>query len=270
MQDCGALQRPQFLDILTSTTNTLTRQMSWNANGETGRCYLLELPAELRIDIYELALKQSDIFVGMGYSGKRTTVELVNKHPLALTETCKQIREECGDLFFQLNEVTVHMPWMCQNLNKVRNFYVNRTCQTPPAQAHFTQVEQSLREKCFPSNIRYLRIQASRDGRAVWNANTLGTWLLFAPVVEALGNKNMILRLSYPLRYESVTYASIPYEFPVSDEEQSLAAVNKCFAKVEFEDHFKEKAEGLHARFRDNVVKRIVRALQERENVAQS
>jgi hypothetical protein len=64
-------------------------------NGHQDRCYLLELPAELRNEIYGLAL----------YHPNGVTIDCVSHrqltpHLLALTTTCKQIKNECAHLIF--------------------------------------------------------------------------------------------------------------------------------------------------------------------------
>ncbi|KAK3720907.1 hypothetical protein LTR37_003570 [Vermiconidia calcicola] len=169
MQDCRAQQRPQIArqtdehDGYSNTTDVM------NANGENAvRCYLLELPAELRIHIYELALKQPDIIVRTALRDK-TTVELSNKHPLALTKTCKQIREECGDLFSQLNEVTLHMPRMSWLLNEVSDFDDNMAERHPDTPASFAAVDNCFAKVVFVDGVKEEadRLHAlSKDGFA--------------------------------------------------------------------------------------------------------
>ncbi|KAK5118252.1 hypothetical protein LTR85_008232 [Meristemomyces frigidus] len=72
---------------------------------------LRKLPPELRLCIYELALTYSDVikFRYDCYRGGKTIFPdpLAPPHLLALTQTCLQIRNECGDLFFRLNAVNI-------------------------------------------------------------------------------------------------------------------------------------------------------------------
>jgi hypothetical protein len=68
------------------------------SHGHQGPCYLLELPAELRNEIYSLAL----------YHPNGITIDCVSHrqltpHLLALTATCKQIKNECAHFIFTQN-----------------------------------------------------------------------------------------------------------------------------------------------------------------------
>lgn len=67
---------------------------------ESAECHLLELPAELRNDIYRLALVQdSDIDVNHTRFAKP-----------ALLSTCKQIRHEACKIFYAENDSRIHVP----------------------------------------------------------------------------------------------------------------------------------------------------------------
>lgn len=59
--------------------------------------YLLELPSQLRIEIYKVALCQPE--------GAHVNLKTgcVDRKWIALTMTNKQIRKECGNLYFAVN-----------------------------------------------------------------------------------------------------------------------------------------------------------------------
>jgi len=64
------------------------------------------LPPELRLAIYEHALAQDDeIELKLKYYRGKPALRAGNTkvHSLALTATCKQIRQESKDLFYDLN-----------------------------------------------------------------------------------------------------------------------------------------------------------------------
>jgi hypothetical protein len=69
------------------------------------QCFLLELPAELRNEIFGLAL----------YHPKGLVIDCLSKmpnaqNPLALTATCKQIWQECSGLLYAQHELVLYMP----------------------------------------------------------------------------------------------------------------------------------------------------------------
>ncbi|KAK4499285.1 hypothetical protein PRZ48_009798 [Zasmidium cellare] len=75
--------------------------------GETqNRCRLLELPAELRTAIYELALSNLDIVADLA---SRTGCEAI-ADAAALTMTCKRIHKECANLVYDLNVIKFKLP----------------------------------------------------------------------------------------------------------------------------------------------------------------
>lgn len=65
---------------------------------------LSTLPRELRDEIWGLSLKHSDEVYVFDDDGKPwIDADIAEQHPLALTETCKQIRSECLSMFYSLN-----------------------------------------------------------------------------------------------------------------------------------------------------------------------
>ncbi|KAK4550267.1 hypothetical protein LTR36_003234 [Oleoguttula mirabilis] len=70
-------------------------------------CPLLQLPGELRNQIFEDALREPGGII-IHISEDKTSTN--NKHIMALEATCKQFRREVGNLIFELNVVKVHAP----------------------------------------------------------------------------------------------------------------------------------------------------------------
>lgn len=92
---------PDFQVSALTRASTLVEETKAKSNMTQGStsCRLLELPRELRDMIWKSALSQD--------SGK-VTVHLMaprrsTAHAFALTETCRQIQYECGDMVYSLN-----------------------------------------------------------------------------------------------------------------------------------------------------------------------
>ena len=85
-------------------------------------CRLLELPGELRNKIYELALYHPyGVFINLELRKKR------GGNLLAITKSCKQIKKECGNLFFELNEININVPYLaCTNKCAIQTITVFR------------------------------------------------------------------------------------------------------------------------------------------------
>ncbi|KAK5124149.1 hypothetical protein LTR85_001852 [Meristemomyces frigidus] len=70
-------------------------------------CRLLQLPGEIRNQIFEDAVRQSDgIVIHIGIDSTSTN----NQHVLALEMTCKQIKREVGNLVLELNTLELRAP----------------------------------------------------------------------------------------------------------------------------------------------------------------
>lgn len=68
-----------------------------------GRCHLLELPAELRLRIFEYALAPTGVLSLLSSSAKRFTVSpTINS---AILGTCRQINHEAADMLYSENEI---------------------------------------------------------------------------------------------------------------------------------------------------------------------
>ena len=74
------------------------------SDGDHGHCYLLELPGELRNEIFGLALYHPN-----GVAIDCMSQVLLTPHPLALSATCKQLRKECDGLLFDQNELRLEI-----------------------------------------------------------------------------------------------------------------------------------------------------------------
>ena len=75
---------------------------------------LLDLPAELRVDIYKLVLYQEKaIFATPGLICRTKISPPKQRHALALTKTCREMRNECWNLFYELNTFFLTMGNVC-------------------------------------------------------------------------------------------------------------------------------------------------------------
>lgn len=83
-------------------------------------CCLLELPAELRTIIFQMALSQDsgEVVIDLVRQSGSST-----RNAFALTEISKQIRHECGDMLYHFNTITF-------NANKLSgwSFETSRSC----------------------------------------------------------------------------------------------------------------------------------------------
>lgn len=80
----------------TVTTNAAIDEKAMNISSPS-RCYLLELPRELRHEICKLVLHQP--------TGVKVNLKTgcVNRKDIAITMVNKQLQRECGTLYFSLN-----------------------------------------------------------------------------------------------------------------------------------------------------------------------
>ena len=68
---------------------------------QVGRCYLLDLPPELRVRIYEFVFNQQ-IFIMLSHDPKGLTdVESWDKNPSALIKTCKTTHKEAKPVLYK-------------------------------------------------------------------------------------------------------------------------------------------------------------------------
>ena len=74
--------------------------VSGRGDGPDRPCHLLELPGELRNEIYKLALYHPG-----GVTFDCVTQKLLTRQPLALSMTCKQIRNESESIVFAQNDL---------------------------------------------------------------------------------------------------------------------------------------------------------------------
>ena len=82
------------------------------------------LPRELRDNIWHLTLQlQDEIYIFDDGGKPRVDESVAEQHPLALTETCKQIRFECHSLCYRINDFRLESSILTQP-------YQLSTCKT--------------------------------------------------------------------------------------------------------------------------------------------
>ncbi|PIA93490.1 hypothetical protein CB0940_03907 [Cercospora beticola] len=98
----------------------LRREVNVDTYEAQPECRLLQLPAELRTTIYELALtsKSGSITIDFSnpppkFSGSKLLSDIIKSS--ALTRACKQIRQETRGMLQTLNTVRFHLPLWPQN-----------------------------------------------------------------------------------------------------------------------------------------------------------
>ncbi|KAK3719120.1 hypothetical protein LTR37_004684 [Vermiconidia calcicola] len=223
---------------------------------QDNHCYLLELPAELRDEIFALALYCADgitINLESGTEKKRTS------HPLALTMTCKQVQQECGKLFSEVNEVTIQLPLLkwAQQIAPGSELPVYRE---PIRRALEMKVSTTLRDKNIPTIFRCLRVDISEYGLDCINRRSLNdiVWKVLPKVIDILGNDRMQLWLCCSLHYFGEV---VIYDFPVDNSEQYIAAVDECFYATKFKGPCRSTGSVSHA---GNLIRPAVSEIQVR------
>ena len=84
---------------------------------------LSKLPRELRDEIWRLSLQLSEDVYTFEEDGKPAIdAGVAEQHPLALSQTCKQIRAECHLIFYNLNQ-------FCLDSTVLTRPYQSDTCK---------------------------------------------------------------------------------------------------------------------------------------------
>ena len=173
-------------------------------------CYLLKLPGELRNEIYSLALYLPDGFAIDYQLDKRNHANV-----LALTMTCKQVRKECEDLFFELNEIQFEGNLLeClvgQDARRRTVESVERFCKKVIYGYH---LESKLRQVHFDL------------GRCIINYAAPDTWDTVSNIVARLRGYSLRARLSFQTR--DYIGPNIPYDCTMEGEKQTMIAMERC------------------------------------------
>lgn len=185
--------------------------------------HLLELPGELRNEIWSLALSYPEDVAIDCYTQK-----LLTPRPLALTLTCKQIRAECGDLIFRQNDLRLESS-------------ADETSYPP----YDHLVENFCDFKLFlhkvPSKFGSVQIatEATGEGRYWWRSCGLHTWAY--NLIKKCHTRKIYAAWLY---YANVDGSSVAYSIPLIDQRYALAALERT--RVDFEGEMPPKLQELH------------------------
>ena len=179
-----------------------------------GGCRLLELPGELRNEIFKLALYQPDVVV----LDMRSTKEENNKYPIALTQTCKQTHYECGDLFFELNEVKMEM----------RHVQLQPPTQDEKFRNMSIGWRERFRNKGLASKVQKVHLSFGKI-RSVKD-DVVPFAILAARGIRvraAQRQQNVQIRVSFGLMSDNDS--KVCHDYKITDVKQTLEAMDRCF-----------------------------------------
>ena len=189
--------------------------MATTGHSSRQRCYLLELPGELRNEIYHHVFYQpSGLIIDLGGYKKKTS-------PVSLTilNTCKQIRKECGNLFFEMNELRLELPMLSEH------------------ELYGPTATESLRSKFnwlfnhrdLASRLQHVHLSlGTLTDRTEWHS----IWSAISDVLLSLLEMQVRVRISFGLGFARTGILRddvyVPYDFVVTDEERTYAAMEEC------------------------------------------
>ncbi|KAK3720908.1 hypothetical protein LTR37_003571 [Vermiconidia calcicola] len=211
---------------------------------QDNHCYLLELPGELRNEVFALALYYPE---GITINLESETEKKRTSHPLALTMRCKQIRQECGDIFSDMNEVTIQLPF---------RKWIEQIIPAPKAPVDREQIRQALEPDVsttlcdkniptnFPTNLKNLRLDISQYGPDI-------------EILQELQRQDAAAALLLDYFGEVVIY-----DFPIDNSENYVAATDKCFNAAKYTGPYQVMRGWVHDGFRDVLVRLAVSEIQ--------
>jgi hypothetical protein len=195
--------------------------MATPRDGMQKRCYLLELPRELRDDIYHRALHQPN-----GVTVKLYKTFMPATNILALMSTCKQIRQECGNIFFDINELILEAsigPALKSSCT-LKSF--ERDCQS-----FLDRFCQRLSPIAGPQGVakRFHGIQVLADPKLLLLPEQYGfqdkfAWSGLAKAVATLLQQNQSLRVCWESTFSNCEHGPLYFfDLPFSTEMETIA-----------------------------------------------
>ena len=192
----------------------------------TSHCHLLELPAELRNEIYSLVLTtEAEATINFCAGHKRFS------NLLALTESCKQIHEESADIFFKVNHVKFVLPIL-----EVFNQLPNLTRQMEEF-AMFA-IEEMVRRfngivfsDKFASRLREVHIHLGTESPD--QEGLLSICLPFRQAARGIAHlRKCDVRVRLSFGWICTGNSATLYDFCLTDKVTMMAAMDECYARV--------------------------------------
>ena len=137
-------------------------------------------------------------------------------HPLALSMTCRQLRAECDTLFFQLNTITYRLVVGIQDNPR----YLRHTDFTVLVNILKPRLRQVIVEV---ASFRY-------SGLTAKELESGGEWPHIATSIRSMMSADTAVRLKMKV---SMGYSKIEYDVPLNGGNETLKAMDACFAKRE-------------------------------------
>ena len=202
--------QPSQAEPIVAVANTAVPVTTKLTHATVGNCYLLELPTELRNEIYSLVLGLEG-----GFATDLVCPWKSHEHPLALTMTCKQIQQECGDMFFRLNEVRFEGPLLQMRDDSGEHETLKNI------EAYF----KALFRGPLASKLKYLHLSIGCLNVSEDLAER--AWICVSNIIRGLDKNDLQLRLSF--EGKGSIYWTVSYDFAFTDEKQTLKAMEECF-----------------------------------------
>ncbi|KAK3720909.1 hypothetical protein LTR37_003572 [Vermiconidia calcicola] len=187
-------------------------------------CYLLRLPGELRNEIFELTLCYPK-----GFAIYMTNQYMDEEHPLGLTETCKWIRRECGNMFFEENEITYELPVLqCASQPEA--------VQQDVTSEFARGFKRSILQKELAPKLQRFHLSAGILESSAFQGETAlrgfhRAWSVIEEAIVALHRNDLKLRLSFGLKFKDEY--KIPVDVFITAEQETLEAFKRCFKPFE-------------------------------------
>jgi hypothetical protein len=195
--------------------------MATPRDGVQKRCYLLELPRELRDDIYHRALHQPNGVTVKLYKTFMPTTDM-----LALMSTCKQIRQECGNIFFDSNELILEASIGPALKSSCTMESFERDCQSFPDR-FCRRLSSIAGPQGVVKRFHSIRVLAGPKLRLFpqhYDFQEKFAWSGLAKVVATLLQQNQNLRLYWESTFSNCEHGPLYFfDLPFSTEMETVA-----------------------------------------------
>lgn len=181
-------------------------------------CRLLQLPAELRNQIYEYTLRQNGGIIIVDIS--ETSSATSTRHLLALETTCKQIRSETSGSLFELNNVELRAPLL--EVDTKCNFEPECEQVFPEAQDIANRLGKTLQHLRVRLGLCHVKVWLGRFLWEQWmDMDFYGTLCAVGPGLRTLRDEGVKMRVSFV--YSPVRRQAVVFDFSLESEETAMA-----------------------------------------------